>query len=118
MVPPGGQRFANPSATAVLQDGWITSLTKSLDSPAKRIQEATENEGLGVLAITHFSRLLEVLEPDQVHVLAQGRIQVSGGPEIVERLEVEGYRGLLGEAAVKAEEEENLLPDPFADPLL
>ncbi|MGE4567040.1 MAG: Fe-S cluster assembly ATPase SufC [Acidimicrobiales bacterium] len=90
----------------------------ALAAVAKRIQEATENEGLGVLAITHFSRLLEVLEPDRVHVLAQGRIQVSGGPEIVERLEAEGYVGLLGEAAVKAEEEENLLPDPFADPLL
>ena len=52
----------------------------------------------GVLAITHFSRLLEVLEPDRVHVLAAGRIQAAGGPEMAERLEAEGYAGVLAEA--------------------
>ncbi|MEE2767785.1 MAG: Fe-S cluster assembly ATPase SufC [Actinomycetota bacterium] len=62
---------------------------------AQRVQDATNEDGLGVLAITHFSRLLEILEPDRVHVLSSGHIQVSGGPELVDRLEADGYRDLL-----------------------
>jgi Fe-S cluster assembly ATP-binding protein len=46
---------------------------------------------LGVLAITHYQRLLNYLHPDQVHVLIDGRIVASGGPELAERLENEGY---------------------------
>ena len=49
------------------------------------------NEPLGVLAITHYNRLLHELKPDRVHILAAGRIVDSGGPELAERLEVEGY---------------------------
>ncbi|MBT6092977.1 MAG: Fe-S cluster assembly ATPase SufC, partial [Acidimicrobiaceae bacterium] len=67
---------------------------------ARRIQEATEEDDLEVLAITHFGRFLEVLEPDRVHVLARGRIQVVGGPELAERLEAEGYTGVLAGAGV------------------
>ncbi len=48
-------------------------------------------EPLGVLAITHYSRLLEELRPDRVHILAGGRIAESGGPELADRLEAEGY---------------------------
>lgn len=48
-------------------------------------------EPLGVLAITHYNRLLNELKPDQVHILAAGRIVANGGPELAERLEVEGY---------------------------
>ena len=62
---------------------------------AARVKEATDEDGLGVLAITHFSRLLDVLKPDRVHVLDDGRIRVSGGPELVVRLEAEGYRDLV-----------------------
>ena len=46
---------------------------------------------LGVLAITHYQRLLDHLQPDRVHILVQGRIVDSGGPELAERLEREGY---------------------------
>jgi len=46
---------------------------------------------LGVLAITHYQRLLEHLRPDRVHILVDGRIVASGGPELAERLEAEGY---------------------------
>jgi Fe-S cluster assembly ATP-binding protein len=46
---------------------------------------------LGVLAITHYQRLLNYLQPDRVHVLIDGRIVASGGPELAERLENEGY---------------------------
>lgn len=44
-----------------------------------------------IILITHFQRLLDLVKPDQVHVLGDGRIQRSGGPEIAARLEREGY---------------------------
>jgi Fe-S cluster assembly ATP-binding protein len=46
---------------------------------------------LGVLAITHYQRLLDLLKPDVVHLLIDGRIVETGGPELAERLETEGY---------------------------
>ena len=95
----------------------------ALAAVASRIQNATEEDGLGVLVITHFGRFLEVLEPDRVHVLARGRIQTSGGPELAERLEAEGYAGVLGAAGTPVElphlgsHEAGFGEDPFADPL-
>jgi Fe-S cluster assembly ATP-binding protein len=46
---------------------------------------------LGVLLITHYQRILDYLEPDRVHLLVNGRIVDSGGPELARRLENEGY---------------------------
>jgi Fe-S cluster assembly ATP-binding protein len=46
---------------------------------------------LGVLAITHFRRLLHELQPDRVHILVDGRVVDSGGTELAERLDREGY---------------------------
>jgi Fe-S cluster assembly ATP-binding protein len=45
----------------------------------------------GVLLITHYQRLLDYVEPDQVHVLSHGKIVRSGGPELAHELEREGY---------------------------
>jgi Fe-S cluster assembly ATP-binding protein len=45
----------------------------------------------GVLLITHYQRLLDYVEPDRVHVLVNGRIERSGGPELARELEREGY---------------------------
>ena len=47
--------------------------------------------GLGVLLITHYQRILGYLRPDRVHILMDGRVVASGGPELAERLEREGY---------------------------
>ena len=59
---------------------------------ATGVQEVrAERPELGVLAITHYQRLLSELHPDQVHVIIDGRIVESGGPELVQRLENEGY---------------------------
>lgn len=60
---------------------------------ARRVEAATEEDRLGVLVITHYSRLLAELHPDQVHVLAHGRIAASGGPELADQLEATGYAG-------------------------
>ena len=53
----------------------------------------------GMLVITHYQRLLDHIKPDKVHVLADGKIIKTGGPELAQRLEKEGYDGVLGEAA-------------------
>jgi Fe-S cluster assembly ATP-binding protein len=50
-----------------------------------------------MLIITHYQRLLDYIKPDRVHVLSQGRIIKSGGPELAHRLEREGYDGVVGE---------------------
>ena len=47
-----------------------------------------------VLLITHYQRLLDYVQPDRVHVLADGRIVRSGGPELALELEREGYAGV------------------------
>lgn len=53
----------------------------------------------GMLVITHYQRLLDHIAPDKVHVLADGKIIKTGGPELALRLEKEGYDGVLREAA-------------------
>ena len=46
---------------------------------------------LGVLLITHYQRILDELTPDRVHILVDGKVADSGGPELARRLEIEGY---------------------------
>jgi len=58
---------------------------------ARRVEDATNEDGLGALVITHYVRLLEELKPDHVHILAKGRIVKSGGPELADVLERDGY---------------------------
>ena len=85
----------------------------ALRACARRIEAATEETGLGVLAITHYNRLLHELRADRVHVLARGVIQRSGGPGLAEELERTGYAGFAEAEA----EEAPVTVDPFADPL-
>jgi Fe-S cluster assembly ATP-binding protein len=63
----------------------------ALGAVGRRVQEATTEWGLGVLAITHFRRLLEVLHPDVVHVLSEGRVVATGGSELAEIVDRTGY---------------------------
>ncbi|MDP2965153.1 MAG: Fe-S cluster assembly ATPase SufC [Pelolinea sp.] len=50
-----------------------------------------KNNNLGILVITHYQRMLNYLKPDMVHVMADGKILMSGGPDLALRLENEGY---------------------------
>lgn len=88
----------------------------ALRAVARRVEAATNEDGLGVLVITHYSRLLSELKPDRVHVLAQGRIAASGGPELADQLEASGYAG-FAESPDKGAAAPDPLADPFADPL-
>ena len=53
----------------------------------------------GVLLITHYQRLLDVVKPDRVSILADGRIVQTGGPDLALRLEDEGYDAVMAEVA-------------------
>jgi Fe-S cluster assembly ATP-binding protein len=98
----------------------------ALRAVARRIEAATTETGLGVLAITHYNRLLYELRADRIHVLSKGRIVASGGPELAAQLEDTGYAA-YGEADADAEAAAGVAArgarpraaaeDPFADPL-
>ncbi len=55
------------------------------------VNRAKESTDVGVLLITHYTRILRYIRPDFVHVFVDGRIAEEGGPELAERLEAEGY---------------------------
>ena len=55
------------------------------------MNRAKENTGLGILLITHYTRILRYITPDFVHVFVDGKIAEQGGRELADRLEEEGY---------------------------
>jgi Fe-S cluster assembly ATP-binding protein len=63
---------------------------------------ALRGPDLGVLIITHYQRILHLVEPDSVHVLYDGRIVKEGGPELVELLEQRGYGWIREEVEAAA----------------
>ncbi len=78
-------------AIAVLDEtdsGLDVDALKIVSEGVNRAKEATD---LGVLLITHYTRILRYIKPDFVHVMVKGRIVEEGGPELAERLENEGY---------------------------
>ncbi|WP_077624928.1 Fe-S cluster assembly ATPase SufC [Sediminibacillus massiliensis] len=61
------------------------------------------DENFGCLIITHYQRLLNYITPDKVHVMMQGRVVKSGGPELAQRLEAEGYEWIKEELGIEDE---------------
>ncbi|MEY3587113.1 Fe-S cluster assembly ATPase SufC [Aquiluna borgnonia] len=59
------------------------------------VNRAKTNTDLGVLLITHYTRILRYIQPDFVHVFVAGKVAEQGGPELAERLEAEGYDRFL-----------------------
>ncbi|MEW1833436.1 Fe-S cluster assembly ATPase SufC [Microbacterium sp. NPDC079995] len=59
------------------------------------VNRAKEQSDMGVLLITHYTRILRYIQPDFVHVLVNGRVAEEGGPELAARLEDEGYDRFL-----------------------
>ena len=91
---------------------------------ARRIEQETIEQQLGVLAITHYNRLLHELRADRVHVLSHGRIVRTGGPELAFELEETGYAAYgdgddeAGDGRRKGRDGgSGTVDDPFADPL-
>jgi len=127
----GGERKRNETVQlGVLQPSFavLDEIDSGLDidalrAVARRIEAETTERGLGVLVITHFSRLLTELRADRIHVLSRGRIVDSGGPELAEQLEADGYVRYEPDAQVDLGAPGLAPPisapadDPFADPL-
>jgi Fe-S cluster assembly ATP-binding protein len=95
----GGEKKRNETVQlAVLQPkiAILDELDSGLDIDAlrdcaQRVEDATNEMNLGVLVITHYSRLFEQLKPDFVHILTNGQIVKSAGPELADELEITGY---------------------------
>jgi Fe-S cluster assembly ATP-binding protein len=64
------------------------------------VNRAKKHLDLGVLLITHYTRILRYIKPDFVHVFVDGRIAEEGGPELADRLEEEGYDRFLAGTGV------------------
>ena len=101
----GGEKKRNETLQVAMLEPKIVILDEldsgldidALRDCARRIEALTNEQNLGVLAITHYNRLLEVLHPDHVHILVKGRIVDSGGPELADQLEIEGYAACVDE---------------------
>ena len=66
-------------------------------------------EGFGALVITHYRRILERIVPDFVHVMYKGRIVLSGGRELVEKLEEKGYDWIREQYGIEEEADEGVV---------
>lgn len=63
-------------------------------------------DNFGALIITHYQRLLNYITPDYIHIVIDGKVVKSGGPELAHRLEAEGYKGIIEELGLDFEVEE------------
>ena len=96
----GGERKRNETvqlATARPRFAVLDEIDSGLDvdalaAVAHRVREGVGEWGLGVLAITHFRRLLDVLVPDVVHVFVDGRVVATGGAELAMSVDRAGYQ--------------------------
>ena len=70
---------------------------------ADGVNKVREQTDFGCLIITHYQRLLNYIKPDNVHVVMQGRIVKSGGAELAQRLEAEGYEWVKEELGIEDE---------------
>ncbi|MGA1138644.1 MAG: Fe-S cluster assembly ATPase SufC [Ilumatobacteraceae bacterium] len=95
----GGEKKRNETLQLAMLDPRIVVLDEldsgldidALRDCARRVEDLTNERQLGVLVITHYRRILADLKPNFVHILAKGRIVASGGPELAEQLERDGY---------------------------
>lgn len=106
----GGEKKRNEILQMMMLDPKIVILDEidsGLDIDALKIVaegvNSMRSEERGFLVITHYQRLLNYIKPDYVHVMMQGRIVKSGGPELAQRLEAEGYEWIKEELGIEDE---------------
>ena len=102
----GGEKKRNEILQMLVLEPRLAILDESdsgLDIDALRIVadgiNSLRDPARAIVMVTHYQRLLDHVQPTQVHVLARGRIVRSGGPELARELELRGYDWLLEEAA-------------------
>jgi Fe-S cluster assembly ATP-binding protein len=102
----GGEKKQNEVLQAAILEPEIAVLDE-IDSglDIDRLQDVSDGinalrdeQGAGILQITHYQRILDYVEPDYVHVMLDGKVATSGGPELAEKLEDKGYDWVREEA--------------------
>jgi Fe-S cluster assembly ATP-binding protein len=99
----GGEKKRHEIAQLEVLDPKVAILDETdsgLDIDALKVVSEGVNrfrarEGKGVLLITHYTRILRYIQPDHVHVFVAGRVAESGGPELADELEANGYERFL-----------------------
>jgi Fe-S cluster assembly ATP-binding protein len=102
----GGEKKQNEVLQAAILEPSIAVLDEidsgldidRLQDVSKGINALRDEQGSGVLQITHYQRILDYVEPDHVHVMLEGKIAKSGGAALAEQLEAEGYDWVREEA--------------------
>jgi len=95
----GGEKKQNEVLQAAMLEPAVAVLDEidsgldidRLQDVSKGINALRDEQGTGVLQITHYQRILDYVEPDHVHVMLDGKVVKSGGAELAEKLEDEGY---------------------------
>jgi len=107
----GGEKKRNEILQMALLEPDVAVLDETdsgLDIDALRVVAdgitavRAERPALGLLLITHYRRILEHLTPDHVHILLGGRVVASGGPDVADRVEREGFDGIRREVEAAA----------------
>lgn len=114
----GGEKKRNEIVQMLLLKPTMTMLDEidsGLDVDALRIVseavlKAKEEDHMGVIVVSHYARFLDYLKPTHAHILVDGRIVVSGGPELIHKVDSEGYDWIEKEYHVHARKEEK--PNP------
>lgn len=93
----------------------LDEIDSGLDVDALRIVsdavlKAQEESNMGLLIVSHYARFYEYLKPTHAHILVDGRIVVSGGPELIERVDTQGYEWIEEEYGISAKQEAKKQP--------
>lgn len=108
----GGEKKRNEILQLATLEPRIAILDETdsgLDIDALRIVADGVNKlkgpDLGILVITHYKRMLDYLQPEHIHLMMDGRIVESGGPELAEEVETSGYKPFFEKHGVEVTEE-------------
>lgn len=89
----------------------LDEIDSGLDVDAINVVSDVINEerarGAGILVISHYARLLDLVKPTRAAIIINGRIVVSGGPEIIKRVDTEGYEWIKTELGIEIAKEIN-----------
>ena len=106
----GGEKKQNEVLQAAMLEPAVAVLDEidsgldidRLQDVSKGINALRDEQGTGILQITHYQRILDYVEPDYVHVMLDGKVAKSGGAELAEELEADGYDWVREEAFADA----------------
>lgn len=114
----GGEKKRNEIVQMLMlkpRFAMLDEIDSGLDVDALRIVsdavlKAQEESNMGLLIVSHYARFYEYLKPTHAHILVDGRIVVSGGPELIKRVDTQGYEWIEEEYGISAKQEAKKQP--------